>query len=172
MEDQLIRVDIYDKEVGYGTKEEVHRKGLLHRAFSVFLVDDDRMLIQKRHREKYHSGGLWANSCCSHPRKDESLEEAVERRLEEELGVQAPCRELCHFVYYMKFSEDMHEYELDHVFVGSYDGEVQFDDTEIEPGMIYYYKVRAFVKKGDKKLYGQFSPIESNGYSSRIKSKY
>lgn len=132
MEDQLIRVDIYDKEVGYGTKEEIHRKGLLHRAFSVFLVDDDRMLIQKRHRDKYHSGGLWANSCCSHPRKDESLEEAVERRLEEELGVQAPCRELCHFVYYMKFSEDMHEYELDHVFVGSYDGEVQFDDTEIE----------------------------------------
>ena len=65
MEDQLIQVDIYDKEVGYGTKEEIHRKGLLHRAFSVFLVDDDQMLIQKRHADKYHSGGLWANACCS-----------------------------------------------------------------------------------------------------------
>ena len=73
MEDQLIRVDLYDREIGYGTKEEIHRKGQLHRAFSVFLVDDDRMLIQKRHESKYHSGGLWANACCSHPRRDESL---------------------------------------------------------------------------------------------------
>ncbi|MDD7390412.1 MAG: isopentenyl-diphosphate Delta-isomerase [Lachnospiraceae bacterium] len=132
MEDQLIRVDLYDKEIGYGTKEEIHRKGQLHRAFSVFLVDDDRMLIQKRREDKYHSGGLWANACCSHPRRDESLEDAIERRLQEELGVTAPCRELSHFVYYMKFSDEMHEYELDHIFLGTYDGEVDFDRNEIE----------------------------------------
>lgn len=132
MEDQLIRVDLYDREIGYGTKEEIHRKGQLHRAFSVFLVDDDRMLIQKRHESKYHSGGLWANACCSHPRRDESLEDAIERRLQEELGITAPCRELCHFVYYMKFSGEMHEYELDHIFLGTYDGEVHFDRNEIE----------------------------------------
>lgn len=132
MEDQLIRVDLYDKEIGYGTKEEIHRKGQLHRAFSVFLVDDDRMLIQKRREDKYHSGGLWANACCSHPRRDESLEDAIERRLQEELGITAPCRELSHFVYYMKFSDEMHEYELDHIFLGTYDGEVNFDRNEIE----------------------------------------
>lgn len=131
MEDQLIRVDLYDREIGYASKEEIHKNGWLHRAFSVFLVDGDRMLIQKRNLKKYHSGGLWANACCSHPRQDEGLEEAVERRLFEELGVSAPCRELSHFVYYARFENGMSEYELDHIFVGHYDGEVSFDKNEI-----------------------------------------
>ena len=129
----LILVDCYDRPIGTAGKAEAHAAPLLHRAFSVFLINDNgELLLQKRAAGKYHSGGLWANACCSHPRRDESLEDAIERRLQEELGVTAPCRELCHFIYYMKFSEDMHEYELDHVFLGTYDGDVHFDQTEIE----------------------------------------
>lgn len=133
MEDQLIKVDIYDREIGCGGKMEIHRKGELHRAFSVFLVDGDRMLIQRRNPDKYHSGGLWANSCCSHPRKGEALEEAVNRRLEQELGVTALCRELFSFVYFTRYSDQMFEYEFDHVFLGRFseEREIPFDPEEI-----------------------------------------
>lgn len=131
MEDQLILIDLFDREIGYGPKLEVHRRGQLHRAFSVFLIDGDRMLIQQRNPEKYHSGGLWANACCSHPRKGENLEEAVVRRMEEELGIRTDCKELFHFVYYSKYSDEMHEYELDHVFLGTYHGDPSFSREEI-----------------------------------------
>ena len=89
--DELILVNAEDEEIGYGEKAYVHEKGLLHRAFSVFIVNDGKMLIQKRNRNKYHSGGLWTNACCSHPEKRESLKEAVHRRLEEELGIGLRC---------------------------------------------------------------------------------
>lgn len=133
MEDQLIKVDIYDRETGTGGKMEIHRKGELHRAFSVFLVDGNRMLIQKRHPDKYHSGGLWANSCCSHPRKGELLEEAVRRRLEQELGVTADCKELFDFIYFTRYTDQMFEYEFDHVFLGQFPcgSEIPFDREEI-----------------------------------------
>ena len=81
MQEQLIRVNVLDEETGYGSKEECHRNGWLHRAFSVFLYRGSQLFIQRRALDKYHSGGLWSNACCSHPRKGESLEEAVERRL-------------------------------------------------------------------------------------------
>ena len=77
MEDELILVDIFDQPVGSAGKAETHRKGLLHRAFSVFLLHGDQMLIQQRALHKYHSGGLWSNACCSHPRVGESLPSAV-----------------------------------------------------------------------------------------------
>jgi len=133
MDDHIILVDIFDRETGYASKAEAHRRGLLHRAFSVFILDDDRMLLQKRHSSKYHSGGLWSNACCSHPRKDEILEDAIDRRLEEELGITGvSCRELSNFVYRTKFAEDLYEYEYDHIYVGVYDGDVHFDPEEIE----------------------------------------
>ena len=87
MSDSLILTDLFDNEIGTLSKSEAHRLGRLHRAFSVFITDGDKMLIQKRHRDKYHSGGLWANACCSHPRFGETLDQAVPRRLLEELGV-------------------------------------------------------------------------------------
>lgn len=130
VEDQLILVDLNDKETGYGPKIEVHRKNLLHRAFSVFIVSGNRMLIQQRAFDKYHSGGLWANACCSHPRKGEELTAAVARRLHEELGIEADTRELFSFVYFQQY-EGLSEYEYDHVFVGEYSGEVRFDREEI-----------------------------------------
>lgn len=131
--DRLILVDICDNQTGTGPKLEVHRKSLLHRAFSVFIFSGNRMLIQQRALDKYHSGGLWANACCSHPRDGEELSEAVPRRLEEELGINCPVRELFSFIYFEHFpGNDLSEHELDHVFLGEYSGEVSPDPDEVE----------------------------------------
>ncbi|MBP0973206.1 MAG: isopentenyl-diphosphate Delta-isomerase [Oscillospiraceae bacterium] len=130
--EELILVDLDDREIGTMDKAEAHRLGRLHRAFSVFIVDGDRMLIQQRNRGKYHSGGLWANACCSHPRHGETLPEATERRLREELGISCELRELFDFVYFSRYADDLFEYEYDHVFVGEYSGECRFDSGEIE----------------------------------------
>lgn len=131
MEDQLILVDVYDHQTGTAGKEEAHRKGLLHRAFSVFLVRDGSMLIQQRALHKYHSGGLWANACCSHPRSGEELTQAVPRRLKEELGIPgADVKELFSFVYRHAFTPELYEYEYDHVFVGTYNDELALNPEE------------------------------------------
>ena len=94
-EDCLILVNYRDEQIGQGYKLEVHQKGLLHRAFSVFLYDGNRLLLQKRAAGKYHSAGLWANTCCSHPRVGEELEDAISRRLLEEAGISCPVRHTC-----------------------------------------------------------------------------
>lgn len=123
--EELILVDEKDNEIGSGEKMDVHVKGKLHRAFSLFMYDPEsgEMLIQKRAKGKYHSGGLWTNSCCSHPRKGESLEEAVRRRVEEELGIVSEdknikwtdLQEVGSFEYCYRF-ETCTEHEIDHVF--------------------------------------------------------
>ena len=128
--DELILVNAEDEEIGYGEKAYVHEKGLLHRAFSVFIVNDGKMLIQKRNRNKYHSGGLWTNACCSHPRKGESLKEAVHRRLEEELGIDCDVEELFDFMYRTVFAENLYEYEFDHVFLAGYSGSIKLNREE------------------------------------------
>ena len=130
MEDLIALVDINDRITGYETKGEVHRRGLLHRAFSVFIVRDGKMLIQRRHPDKYHSGGLWSNTCCSHQRKGEELQESVHRRMIEEMGIDCELRELFSFVYRTQFRPDLIEYEYDHVFAGSYEGEVSVNPEE------------------------------------------
>lgn len=129
MNDSLILVDLDDNEIGCATKAEAHEKGLLHRAFSVFLYkyigQTPYMLIHRRAKEKYHSGGLWTNSCCSHPRQGESIHEAVHRRLQEELGVNAETKEIFSFVYYHRFTPNCAEYECDHVLIGEFHSEVE-----------------------------------------------
>lgn len=130
MEDQLILVNLLDQAIGSAGKQEVHRAGWLHRAFSVFLVNEQQMLIQKRANHKYHSGGLWANTCCSHPRMGESLEAAVLRRLEEEANITCSVTAYFSFVYRAVFPNNVIEYELDHVFVGEYDGPFQANPEE------------------------------------------
>ena len=127
---KIIAVDLFDNPVGEYTKEEGHTRPILHRAFSVFLYHKDKMFIQQRALNKYHSPGLWANACCSHPKPGEDLNDAVERRLQEELYLKCTCEEVFTFVYYHKFSDNLYEYEYDHVFVGEYDGEIQFNPDE------------------------------------------
>ena len=121
-EDELILVDYEDHETGSGKKLSVHQKGQLHRAFSVFLFDGDRLLMQKRANGKYHSAGLWSNTCCSHPRKGEKLLDAAGRRLQDECGITAKVREVGSFVYRETFADGLSEYEYDHVLIGEYGG--------------------------------------------------
>lgn len=128
----LTLVDTQDRPIGTCEKAEAHRRPRLHRAFSVFLYSAKGMLLQRRAEGKYHSGGLWTNACCSHPRAGEALEEAVPRRMEQELGLRADVREVFSFVYCAKFAEDLWEYEYDHVFLGWCGEEPVLDPAEAE----------------------------------------
>ena len=121
MDDELVLVDLLDHEVGSATKRRCHEEGLLHRAFSVFLAHDGRALMQRRAPGKYHSGGLWTNACCSHPRVGEETLAAASRRLAEETGVRG-CGlfDAGSFVYWHEFANGIFEYELDHVIVGDW----------------------------------------------------
>ena len=134
-EDQLILVDVLDREIGSATKEKVHLQGMLHRAFSVVLVRRSQagyeLLITRRARDKYHSAGCWANSVCSHPRWGEKVKEAAYRRVQEELGVTAwGLREIGCFVYRSVFEGGVTEYEADHVLIGTCEGTLHPDEKE------------------------------------------
>ncbi len=133
-EEFVILVDTDDKEMGTMEKMKAHYEGALHRAFSVFLFDfDGRVLLQRRALTKYHSGGLWTNACCSHPRQGETTEAAVHRRLMEELGVDCAVSEVHQFLYRAKLDKDMIEHELDHVFTGKFDSdEIPFNPSEVD----------------------------------------
>ena len=135
MSDEIILVNMNDDEIGCCEKMEAHRIPALHRAFSVFLYKKEGgklyMLLQKRAEGKYHSGGLWTNACCSHPRKGETLAEAVPRRMTEELGITADVEEEFAFTYFHRFSEDCAEFEYDHVFSGKWEGSVRPNPEEI-----------------------------------------
>ena len=132
MSDELILVDLNDTVLGSGEKMWVHQSDKLHRAFSVFIISNNKILLQRRCRNKYHSGGLWANACCSHPRYGERLEEAVHRRLREELGMDSPVQEIFHFVYRSVYENGLTEYEYDHVFITDYSGSFNPSKEEIE----------------------------------------
>ncbi len=130
--EEIILVDENDNEVGFGEKMAVHKEGKLHRAFSIFVFNSKgQLLLQKRAKSKYHSGGLWTNTCCSHPRKGEKLLDAAHRRLKEEMGFDCELKELFGFVYKAKLG-DLYEHEYDHVLIGKYDGEVKPNPEEVE----------------------------------------
>lgn len=134
--DEIILVDSNGKETGSGKKTDIHREGKLHRAFSIFVFNSrGEMLLHRRNSSKYHSGGLWTNACCSHPRKGERLEDAVHRRLREEMGFDTELKEIFSFTYKVKFDNGLFEHEYDHVFVGSFDGEPRPDPEEVEDFM-------------------------------------
>ena len=132
-EDHIVLVNDQDEEVGSMEKMEAHRKGLLHRAFSVFIMNRmGEMLIQQRAEGKYHSGGLWSNACCSHPRKGERTEEAAHRRLQEELGFDCELRPLFTLKYCAEVGENLIEHELDHIYIGNYDGAPEANKDEVK----------------------------------------
>lgn len=132
MERKLVAVNMRDEEIGEITKQEAHEKGILHRAFSVILYHEDKILIQQRAFNKYHCGGLWSNACCSHPMPKESVKAAAVRRLREELDIEGvELEEIYGFVYYYAFSNGLAEYEYDHVLLGEYQGEVKLDPEEV-----------------------------------------
>jgi len=134
--EQVILVDEHDNEIGSMEKIEAHEKALLHRAFSIFVFNDSgQMMIQQRALSKYHSPGLWTNTCCSHPRPGESLDDATSRRIIEEMGFSCDMREVFSFIYNAPFDHGLTEHELDHVFMGIYN-----DSPEINPEEVADWK--------------------------------
>jgi len=122
MTERVVLVDPSDRPLGTAEKLQAHAEGWLHRAFSVLVFDaDGHLLLQKRHADKYHSGGLWSNTCCSHPRPGEALGEAATRRLQEEMGFSCSVQRAFGFRYEASVADDLKEHEYDHVFIGHTD---------------------------------------------------
>ncbi len=131
-EERVILVDERDRPLGTMPKMEAHRKGVLHRAFSVFIFDDKgRLLLQQRAADKYHSPRLWTNTVCSHQREGETSLEAGMRRLQEEMGFRVPLQEIFSFIYKAEFENGLIEHELDHVLIGKYSGEPAINPSEV-----------------------------------------
>ena len=132
-EDRVILVDDNDQQIGFMEKIRAHEQGLLHRAFSVFIFNSKgEMLLQQRAEHKYHSGGLWSNTCCSHPRPGEDIMEAAARRLREEMGFDTSLEKIYDFIYRAELNNNLTEHEFDHVLAGQYDGPVIFNTEEVK----------------------------------------
>jgi isopentenyl-diphosphate Delta-isomerase len=128
----VILVNETDQVIGAMEKIEAHRKGLLHRAFSVFIFNSKgEMLLQQRARNKYHSADLWTNACCSHPAPGESTLKAAEQRLLEEMGFTTPLQKVFQFTYKTEFDNGLTENEYDHVFAGTWDGLIAPQKDEV-----------------------------------------
>jgi len=132
-EERVVLVNEWDQEVGTMEKIEAHRRGVLHRAFSVFIfASDGRLLMQRRARGKYHSGGPWTNTCCGHPRPGETIEGAATRRLREEMGMNVQLEVRFSFIYEVRFTNELIEHELDHVLVGNCGDKPAPDPKEVD----------------------------------------
>ena len=119
--EEVVLINSNDEAIGTMEKIQAHREGLLHRAFSVLILNDiGEMLIHQRAPEKYHSGGVWSNACCGHPRPGETSQQAAERRLHEEMGFTVPLKKLYHFIYKTDLGNGLTEHEFDHVYLGVY----------------------------------------------------
>ncbi|WP_026888935.1 isopentenyl-diphosphate Delta-isomerase [Clostridium beijerinckii] len=170
MAEYIIAVNESDNEIGSIEKMEAHRKGTLHRAFSILVFNSkNQLLLQKRNVKKYHSPGLWTNTCCSHPKYGESLNDAIHRRLREEMGFTCELEEVFSFIYKVKLENDLFENEYDHVFIGKYDGEVivnkdEVDDFKwgdineikkdiVEKPELYTYWFKYLVNKAEDKIF-------------------
>lgn len=131
--EKVILVDEEDNAIGTMDKMEAHRQGVLHRAFSVLLFNSQgQVLLQKRARKKYHSGGLWTNTCCSHPQPGESLGDATRRRLKQEMGIDVEPQFAYKFIYKTNLDRNLIENELDHVYIGTFDGVPAINTEEVD----------------------------------------
>jgi isopentenyl-diphosphate delta-isomerase len=132
-EEQVILVNKNDEAIGVMNKLEAHEKAVLHRAFSVFVLNDsNEVMLQQRAHHKYHSPLLWTNTCCSHQRVGETNIEAGKRRLYEEMGFKTELKELFHFIYKAPFDNGLTEHELDHVMIGYYNKNPAINYEEVE----------------------------------------
>jgi isopentenyl-diphosphate Delta-isomerase len=131
--EQVILVDEHDHEIGTMEKMEAHQKGLLHRAFSLLIFNTKgEMLLQQRAISKYHSGGLWTNTCCSHPLPGETIEQAGKRKLKQEMGFSCDLSYSHKFIYKVQLDNDLIEHEWDYVLIGYYDGIPAINENEAQ----------------------------------------
>ena len=132
IQEQVVLVNEQDEALGAMEKMEAHRTASLHRAFSVFVFDDrGRLLLQQRAEGKYHSGGLWTNTCCGHPRPGEEIGAAAKRRLNEEMNILIDMEPRFRFLYRAALDNELHEHELDHVFFARFSGIPRPDPSEV-----------------------------------------
>ena len=131
--DYVILVDEQDNEIGVMEKLRAHELGKLHRAFSVFIFNDKKeLLLQQRAINKYHSGGLWTNTCCSHPSPNETIKDAAIRRLYEEMGMTCDLKIINNFIYKTEFENGLIEHEFDYILTGISNSTPQINKTEVE----------------------------------------
>ncbi|MBS1588304.1 MAG: isopentenyl-diphosphate Delta-isomerase [Bacteroidetes bacterium] len=132
MDEFVVLVNEQDEEIGTMEKLTAHQIGALHRAFSIFILDhENNLILQKRAFNKYHSGGLWTNTCCSHQMPGEEALSAAQRRLQEEMGFSCHLELLFHFRYQASVGNELIENEYDHVFWGRYEGPIQLNNAEV-----------------------------------------
>jgi isopentenyl-diphosphate delta-isomerase len=131
-ETEVVLVNENDEPIGVMEKMEAHQKGVLHRAFSVFIFNSKgEMLLQQRSAEKYHGALLWTNACCSHPYPNEKIEDAAQRRLKEELGFTIKLKEIFSFTYHAQVENNLIEHEFDHVLAGEYENKIHPNQHEV-----------------------------------------
>ena len=131
-EEQVVLVNENDEEIGLMPKQEAHEKGVLHRAFSIFIFNKkNELMLQQRAVHKYHSPGLWTNTCCSHQRYGETSLQAGKRRLFEEMGFNTDLKETTSFIYKAPFDNGLTEHELDHILVGNFEEKPQINEAEV-----------------------------------------
>ncbi len=132
MENLIALVDVSDEVVGFDDKMDVHRKGLLHRAFSIIILNSKgQVLLQQRALDKYHSAGLWTNTCCSHLLKGFTMDDCIHKRLIDEMGFDCEMQFVKKFQYRVEFGDGLIENELDHIYVGRFDSEPSPNPTEV-----------------------------------------
>jgi len=156
MNEQVLLVDDKDNPIGVMEKMEAHRKGALHRAFSIFIFNSTgELLLQQRASDKYHSGGKWTNTCCSHPRPGEETLDAATRRLQEEMGMSCDLTYGFQFYYKAEFDNGLIEHEIDHVFFGLSDSIPVLNPSEVQN---YQYKSLIDLKKDIQESPEKFTP--------------
>lgn len=168
-EEQLILVDIKDRDQGVASKNYIHQQGLLHRAFSVIIFNrQGELLLQKRAETKYHSAGLWSNACCGHPTNNEPLKKAAERRLFEELGFTCYLSKITELSYFLSLGNGMYENEYTHIFVGEYNKSIAPNVSEVSE--VKWEKLEVLKQKLhlEPKLYSKWFELYMNEYYQKI----
>ena len=166
MEEKVILVDENDAPIGLMEKLEAHRKGLLHRAFSVFVINSKgEILLQQRAHSKYHSPNLWTNTCCSHQRQGETNVQAAQRRLREEMGMEVPLRDVFSFIYKAEMPNGLTEHEFDHVLVGYSDAQPNINPSEVESYLwVFPSQIQKDIEKNPEKYTAWFKIIFEEFY--------
>jgi len=166
---KIILVNKKDNEIGIEEKIKAHKEGKLHRSFSIFIFNrEGELLIQKRAKSKYHSPGLWSNTCCSHPRPGKNLEDETKRRLKEEMGFECNLREIFSLIYKAKVG-NLIEHEFDHVFLGKFNGEPRPNPEEVEDWKwVNLTELKKDIKENPQKYTFWFKKILKK-YSRNIK---